>query len=95
MIFRRLMTPLCMRRGTDMISCSTPSMRKRMAQLLGLRLEVDVAGRRRPRTARSRELTSLTIGRLFGGVADVGDRLFLDGGVRQVVQVLAHVGALR
>ena len=34
MIFRRLMTPACMRRGTDMISCSTPSTRKRIMSSL-------------------------------------------------------------
>ena len=34
MILRRLMTPACMRRGIDMISCSTPSMRKRIMSSL-------------------------------------------------------------
>ena len=34
MILRRLSTPDCMRRGIDMISCSTPSMRKRTTSSL-------------------------------------------------------------
>ena len=61
MILRRLMTPSCMRRGMDMISCSTPSMRKRIISSLA-------CGSKWMSLAASStdcamiELTSLTIG---------------------------------